>query len=213
MKKHLNQITINQIKLKSRPFEIWDTRCPNFLIRVQPSGSKSYVVQYRRGKRITISKVHLMTPTQARDMALELLGMSAAGATDDQIQRAARPSAGLTFEGFIDGAYGEWMTGERKSGAATVQRLKATFYRDFRLTRLENISVLGVERWRRDHGIGRIGACSSAWRENICRIAGFRHERRRLSHDLAFAGGRRRCAVHEKCAVKCTTGPYRGGLY
>ncbi|MFB3082838.1 MAG: integrase arm-type DNA-binding domain-containing protein, partial [Gammaproteobacteria bacterium] len=150
MKKHINQLNINKIEIKSKPYEIWDTRCPNFLIRVQPSGSKAYVVQYRRGRRITLGKVHMITPTQGRDLALELLGLAAAGATDDEIRRAARPSAGLTFEGFIDGAYGDWVAGERKTGGGTVQRLKATFYRDFRRTRLENISAFAVERWRRD---------------------------------------------------------------
>ncbi|MEE8055952.1 MAG: Arm DNA-binding domain-containing protein, partial [Gammaproteobacteria bacterium] len=96
MKGNLIQRTIDSIKPKSKPYEIWDEKLTGFLVRVQPSGHLSYVVQYRHNKRLSLGKCSLLTPGQARDAAFELISMARKGASDDEIKRAARPVEGLT---------------------------------------------------------------------------------------------------------------------
>ena len=39
------------------------------MVRVNPTGRMNYVCQYRRGRRIVIAPVVLLTPTQAREAA------------------------------------------------------------------------------------------------------------------------------------------------
>ena len=48
------------------PFEIWDRDLLGFILRVQPSGAKAYIVQVGRGRRVTIGTVGALTPAQAR---------------------------------------------------------------------------------------------------------------------------------------------------
>ncbi len=149
MKGNLIQRTIDAIKPGAKPFEVWDEKLTGFLVRVQPSGHLSYYVQYRHNKRIALGKCSLVMPGQARETAKELIGMAAKGASDDEIRRAARPVEGLTLARFIDDVYGPWVVTERKSGQATVDRLRTCFYADFGNTLLENISVWAVELWRK----------------------------------------------------------------
>jgi hypothetical protein len=59
---------------RAGPFEIWDRDLLGFILRVQPSGAKAYIVQVGRGRRVTIGTVGALTPAQARDRAEKVLG-------------------------------------------------------------------------------------------------------------------------------------------
>jgi integrase len=73
----------------------WDSDLSGFGVRVYPSGRKSYVVAYRTAGRqrfMTLGKVGVLTPSDARGMALEILAAVAKGgdpAGDRQAYRAA----------------------------------------------------------------------------------------------------------------------------
>ncbi len=67
--------------LKPHPSQdtfLWDEKLAGFGIRVKPSGSASYLVQYRnahgRTRRLAFAKVGTLTPDQARDKAAKYLG-------------------------------------------------------------------------------------------------------------------------------------------
>ncbi len=51
---------------KAQPFEVCDKRLQGFILRVQPSGVRSYYAQIGRGRRIAIGKVGQFTPDEAR---------------------------------------------------------------------------------------------------------------------------------------------------
>src|SRR5438309_740070 len=63
----------------AKPFEIGDRRLPGFILRVQPSGARSYVAQLARGRRITLAKVGHMKPDEARERCEKVLGNVAHG--------------------------------------------------------------------------------------------------------------------------------------
>jgi integrase len=54
----------------------WDDDVPGFGVRVMPSGRKSFVIQYRvgrRSRRMVLGYVNVVTPEQARTMAIQHL--------------------------------------------------------------------------------------------------------------------------------------------
>ncbi len=81
MKRKLTKRTIDALKPKTGENFVWDTEVTGFGIKVFPSGSKSYVFQYRvtvRGKkgparRITLARVGEVTLDQARRTATDHL--------------------------------------------------------------------------------------------------------------------------------------------
>ena len=64
---------ISKLKPKPKAYDVRDNRLKGFIVRVQPTGTMTYVVQYDRAKRINLGKVDLLTPVQARDKAIKIL--------------------------------------------------------------------------------------------------------------------------------------------
>jgi integrase len=132
---------------REKPFEIRDMRLPGFILRVQPSGVRSYIAQVARNRRVTLAKVGQMTPDQARERCEKILGNVAHGrdpltgidGTDKQ-----------TFGEFLDGTYDPWLRVNRsKSAARTLQRIE-TCFASWRAKPLQTIDVALIEGWKTD---------------------------------------------------------------
>ena len=133
------------VRPKQKPFEIVDRDLRGFLLRVQPSGAKSYVVQIARGRRVTIGAVGHMTPMQARERAEKVLG---------NVAHSLPPLAGLdqdsqaTLGAFIEHTYKEWVHANRpKTAAASLDRLERCFEAWYRRP-LQQITAELVEDWK-----------------------------------------------------------------
>ena len=63
-----------------KPFEIRDERLPGFLLRVQPSGARSFYAQHGRGRRTLIGAVGHFTADEARERCAKVLGNVSHGA-------------------------------------------------------------------------------------------------------------------------------------
>ena len=80
---------------KAREYFIWDSDIPGLGLRILPSGRKSYVVQYRAGRRsrrMTLGPSTVLTCTQARNRAIEIVAAAHNGqdpAADRDNRRAA----------------------------------------------------------------------------------------------------------------------------
>lgn len=136
---------INTLKPDAKPYEIRDSKLKGFLLRVQPSGVKSYIVEYGRGRRLTLGSTEVLTPTQARDKAIEVLADAAKGADPQAIKRAAKVG---DFKGYLQTEYGPWVVAHRKDGTATLARLKACFLEDLGNKPLAEITPWIMDKWR-----------------------------------------------------------------
>ena len=53
MKKKLTNAAVKALTPLDKPFEVHDTEVKGFLLRVQPSGTMTYYLSYRKNEKIT----------------------------------------------------------------------------------------------------------------------------------------------------------------
>jgi integrase len=95
---------VDGVRARDERYMVWDTELRGFGLDVWPSGRRSWIVFYRasgRGRRMTIGTTDVVTPTQARTMALDILSRVAQG--DDPLndrRTAARETKRAVTRGF-----------------------------------------------------------------------------------------------------------------
>lgn len=155
MQAKLSARTIQALSPGECPYEVVDTELKGFLLRVQPSGTMTYYFSYRnrngRRARCRIGKHGALSPAQARDQATLLAGRVAAGEDVQKEKkdavRAARLAKNRTLGGFLNNMFEPWVCNQRKTGAATIKRIRSNFdYLNHRP--LDEISLWVVEKWR-----------------------------------------------------------------
>lgn len=88
----LSKRVVEAAEIRSSEYMLWDGDIPGFGVRVLPSGRRSYLVQYRvgtRSRRLTLGPHGILTPEQARSLAIQALasvrsGSDPAGARKDR---------------------------------------------------------------------------------------------------------------------------------
>lgn len=100
----ISKRVVDAARADSKAVFTWDDRLPGFALVVQPTGSKSFVFQYRtaegRSRRATIGKVGTLTPDQARRIG-EAMSHRVKGGGDPLADKAASRDA-LTVTGLLD---------------------------------------------------------------------------------------------------------------
>jgi integrase len=132
-----------------KPLEIRDDDLKGFILRVQPSGRASYIVQLGRGKRITLGDAAILTPAQARNKAKVALGALADGRDPKAALKIDEGSTVPTLDAYLSDTYGPWMQANRKTGPALQARIRACFAADFGSTPLDQITAWNAEKWRK----------------------------------------------------------------
>jgi integrase len=136
---------VKQSKPVKKPYEIRDTELKGFLLRVQPSGVKSYICQYGHHQRITIGRTTYLTPLQAREKARKILADHVMTGRDPQMDR--RLSKMNTLEEFIAEKYHDWAKANLKSASETLRKI-STFYPALRGKKLAEITAWLIEKQR-----------------------------------------------------------------
>ena len=141
----LTQQLITRLKPDAKPYEVRCDKLKGLLVRVQPSGTLSFVCQYARGKRITLGDARVLTLEQARTKAREILGQVATGADP---QEGRKPKAGpMTLGRFLTDHYQDWIVNHHRHDD-NLNRITASF-RDLLDTPLVEIIPWTIERHRK----------------------------------------------------------------
>ena len=107
----LTKRTVETLQPADKPWIAWDDRLSGFGVRVQPSGTKAFVVNYRTGsggrrarnRRIAIGRCGHLAPEEARRLAQELLGRVTRGEDPAQERAESRgmPTLREAFEEYL----------------------------------------------------------------------------------------------------------------
>ncbi|WP_171174910.1 site-specific integrase [Ruegeria sp. HKCCD8929] len=107
----LTKRAVEGLAIEAKEYLVWDRDMRGFGLRVYPSGKKTYLIQYRVGRRtrrITIGQHGVLTAEEARTRAKQLLGDVARGAdpsAEKQAKMRAPTVAGLCdrfLEEYVD---------------------------------------------------------------------------------------------------------------
>lgn len=145
MKATLTERSVEKALVKSKPYEIRDTKTVGFLLRVQPSGKKVYYCQYRRGGRVKIGDVGTWDAKTARERAKEVLVEYQKQGDVGFVRKTPQPV--LTYRQFLELHYFDWVNVNHKSAFKTKRRLLNDCTR-FHKVRLDEITPQMVEKWR-----------------------------------------------------------------
>jgi len=142
MRLKLSPAIIARAKPRSIPFELSDSVVPGLLVRVQPSGVKSFIVSWRRGRRKTIGRFGKHTIEQMRVKARRIL-LDAEEHGEPSI--AARRAA--TLGEFFREHYKPHAEANHKDHAGNLKAIETEFAHLFDMP-LTMISAFDLEKYR-----------------------------------------------------------------
>jgi len=146
MQARITQRNLPKFKPGEKRYDVRDTELTGFILTVHPTGRRMYYCEYARGKREKLGLAPAVTPEQAREKAKNLLAGLTLG--EDTPEEKKRKANAHTFKSYIEKEYESWATANRKSGAATVARLKATFFDELGKKKLPEITPWLIEKHR-----------------------------------------------------------------
>jgi len=145
MKATINTSLIAKLQPGDKPYDVRDDKLTGFLVRVNLSGKLLYMCEYARGKRVTIGKVGVLTPAQARDKAHSILGDAAKGIDPSESRKKKHK---ITLTEFIDKEYAPWVKEHRKVGIKTLNVITRRFYDLFGTKPLTELTPALIDQWR-----------------------------------------------------------------
>jgi integrase len=125
---------VEALSVRESPYDVRDEDLRGFLVRVEPSGRKSFFLDYRlRGKRnrYRLGVYPNLSTEGARGIAQAIAGDVARG-TDPQARRKAEREQTArerlsTLRAFLDGRYEPWARAHLKSASFQLARLRSDF--------------------------------------------------------------------------------------
>jgi integrase len=109
-----------------KPYEVRADSPRGLLLRVQPSGVRTYYVQVARGKRLRLGRAPDMTLTQAKKAALDAVANPKA-AIEAKAAKKATEAASVKLSDYLDDTYLPHATAHLKRGKQTVARVRTVW--------------------------------------------------------------------------------------
>lgn len=133
---------------REKVFEIRDRTLPGFLLRVQPSGVRTFYVQLGRGRRVRIGQEGTLTPSEARDRCEKILGNNTHGRSLMEGIAGADDAATVSLGEFVRDAYEPWVRAHHpRTAKMTLDRLRK-FFGNWFSRPLVSITVSDIEAFR-----------------------------------------------------------------
>jgi integrase len=140
---------------------------PGLVVRVNPTGSKTYMVRYDRSKAITLGDCSVWTLAQARDAAKEIMHKASTGADPVADKRRSKSTE---FVNYIEETYKPYAIANLRDGAYATKILLAIWSPIFGGKSLDEITAQAVDkarnRWRMD------GLSPSSCNRYVIRLGG-----------------------------------------
>jgi len=158
----LTKRTVDALKPREAPYEVRDDTLQGLLLRVQPSGQKTFYFDYRLNGRRNRHKLGVngnVSPDGARTLALAVAGDVAKG-IDPQVRRKAERAKverdrHSTLGTFLSERYAPWARAHLKSAEFQLARIQSD-YKDKLNEPLQSFNPFMVEgirqRWKKDGG-------------------------------------------------------------
>lgn len=155
MKAKLTATTLSDLATEIAPYDVRDTEIKGFLLRVLPTGSRTYFFQYRNSKgrqqNFRIGPAGSLKPKQARDIAESLAAKVLAGIDVHAQKKEDRAKGEIerfqTWGAFVKHQFGPWVGEHRRQGEETLKRLEANFG-DLKEETLSDLNSWVIEKWR-----------------------------------------------------------------
>lgn len=144
MKHKINNTLLKKLVPQEKEYEVHDTDLKGFILRVFPSGTMRYVCQYKRGGKINIGTVGVMSPAQAREKAVEILNEFNKGIDPKAKRGSNKPK---TLGEFFEKEYTPWVLTHHKRGDKTLATITRCFDKLFSKP-LAEITPSIIEQWR-----------------------------------------------------------------
>lgn len=145
----------------AKPLEVRSERVQGLLLRVQPSGVRTYYVQLGRGQRVKIGRAGVFTLKQAEQRARDIL--------IDPTAHAKTPSRGATLREYIEDHYQDHALAKLKNGAKSVARVKAV-WAELLSARIADITASQVDRLRNKRILA--GAAHATVNRDVAALSG-----------------------------------------
>ena len=146
LKRKLSPAVIDELRPAGAPYRVWDTVEPALFIRIQPSGIRSWNVQYARSTSRSLGKWPGLTVEAARTRARNALIETTAHGKPIAVIERGKPKP-KTLRDFVEQEYRPWAEANQKWGGGSAARILAQFA-DFADTSLDGLEAKAVEDWR-----------------------------------------------------------------
>lgn len=120
-----SKATLNNLEVKEKTYEVYDSKITGLFIRIYASGRKKYMVEYARKRKETIGTVGMMTLDGAREEATRLILL--AKENGGSLPKHQPKPGSLSLKSFIDDHYASWMTQHRKNCEKDLSTLRSAF--------------------------------------------------------------------------------------
>jgi integrase len=159
----LTKRVVTALEPKRKPYEVRDTDLRDFLVRVEPGGTKSFYLVYRlaggrkgKRKRYRIGTFPSLSADGARTIAKKVAGDVANGIDVQARKVAEREQAHKdrlsTLRAFLDGRYEPWAKAHLKSATFQLARLRSDFegWLDRPMSDFNAFAIEGMrQRWKK----------------------------------------------------------------